>query len=53
MEISNFLDGRVRSHFTKGGLNHFKALEDATKIESEQFNKNREGTWWPMSSLHL
>ena len=36
-------DGKFRSNFTIGGLNHFKNFTDATKIESEKINKNREG----------
>ena len=36
-------DGKFRSNFTLGGLNHFKNFTDATKIESEKINKNREG----------
>ena len=38
-----FPDGRLRCNFTTGGLNYFKNLEDANWIESEKFNKNREG----------
>ena len=36
-------DGILRSNFTLGGLNCFKKFPDATWVESEKFNKNREG----------
>ena len=38
-----FIDGRLRCNFTIGGVNYFKNFDDATWIESEKFNKNREG----------
>jgi hypothetical protein len=36
-------DGKLRTNFTLGGLNHFKNFTDASLIETEKFNKNREG----------
>ena len=33
----------LRSNFTIGGVNYFKNFSDPTWIESEKFNKNREG----------
>ena len=38
-----FADGRLRCNFTIGGVNYFKNFDDANWIESEKFNKNREG----------
>ena len=37
------LDGLVHFNFTKGGVNHFVNSCDATEIDKEHFNKNREG----------
>ena len=36
-------DGKLRSNFTIGGVNDFKNFMDASWIETEKFNKNREG----------
>ena len=36
-------DGKLRTNFTIGGVNHFKNFTDASWIETEKFNKNREG----------
>ena len=38
-----FADGKLRTNFTIGGVNHFKNFTDASCIETEKFNKNREG----------
>ena len=38
-----FADGKLRTNFTIGGVNHFKNFTDASWIETEKFNKNREG----------
>ena len=34
---------KARTRFTKGGVNYYKNLPNATEFEKHNFNKNREG----------
>ena len=38
-----FIESQFHYNFTKGGVNYFKNSADATKIDKNYFNKNREG----------
>ena len=38
-----FSGGKFHYNFTKGGVNYFKNSTEATEVDKEQFNKNREG----------
>ena len=35
--------GRLHFNFTKGGVNYYKNPSDATPMDKDHFNKNREG----------
>ena len=37
------LDGHAHFNFTKGGVNYFVNCDNATDIDKEHLNKNREG----------
>ena len=39
----NIFTGRLHFNFTKGGVNYYKNSSDATPMDKNHFNKNREG----------
>ena len=43
ISTKNIFTGRLHFNFTKGGVNYYKNSSDATPMDKNHFNKNREG----------